>query len=98
MGGTRGSDPSADLSVHIQPRASRTEVVGWHGDAIKIRIGAPPVDGAANEELIRFLARHAGVPKRAIRIVSGATNRKKRLEVEGITTAQLLQALNVTTG
>ena len=47
----------AVLSVHIQPKASTTECVGIYGDAIKIRVAAPPVDGAANDELIRFLAR-----------------------------------------
>ena len=52
----------AILSVHIQPKASTTECVGIHGDAIKIRVAAPPVDGAANDKLIRFLARQLSIP------------------------------------
>ena len=51
---------TARLIVHVQPRAKRSEVVGRHGDAIKVRLAAPPVDGAANEELVRFLAEALG--------------------------------------
>lgn len=73
-----------EIALHIQPRASRTEVIGAHGDALKIRLAAPPVDGEANEELVRFLAKALGVPKRAVTIVRGATGRKKMVRVEGI--------------
>jgi uncharacterized protein (TIGR00251 family) len=59
--------------------------VGRHGDAIKIRLQAPPVDGAANEALIRFLAERLGVSRAAVRIVSGETARRKRVEVTGAT-------------
>jgi uncharacterized protein (TIGR00251 family) len=59
-------------------------VVGRHGDAIKIRLRAPPVDGAANEELVRFLAERLGVPRASVRIVSGTTGRRKRIEVTGL--------------
>jgi uncharacterized protein (TIGR00251 family) len=69
------------LVVHVQPRAARTEVVGRHGDAIKIRLQAPPVDGAANAELVRFLADRLGVARRSIRVVAGETARRKRVEV-----------------
>ena len=58
------------LAVHVQPRAPRTEVVGRYGDALKIRVHAPPVDGAANAELVRFLAERLGVPRSAVTIVS----------------------------
>jgi hypothetical protein len=70
----------------VQPRAKRSEVVGRHGAAIKIRLAAPPVDGAANEELVRFLAEQLQVPQRAIAIVSGATGRAKRVTIDGMTT------------
>ena len=81
----------AVLSVHIQPRASTTEYVGIHGDAIKIRVAAPPVDGAANDELIRFLAGQLSIPTSSVRIHSGASGRHKRVLVKG-TTAQLVMA------
>jgi uncharacterized protein (TIGR00251 family) len=83
------------LTVHIQPRAKRSEVVGWHGDAIKIRICAPPIGGAANVELIRFVAKAAGVPKKAVRIVSGTTSRHKRLNVRGVSEAHLFASLGI---
>lgn len=83
----RSSDPSIPRSVfiaiHVQPRASRTEVVGLHGEAVKIRLKAPPVDGAANEELVRFVAERLGVPRADVEIVSGATGRAKRLRIRG---------------
>lgn len=69
------------LTIHVQPRASRTEVAGRHGDAIKIRLKAPPVDGAANAELITFLAQQLGVSRSAVRIVRGETSRRKLVEV-----------------
>jgi uncharacterized protein len=72
------------LSVWVQPRASRTEVAGRHGELVKIRLAAPPVEGAANEELVRFVAEKLGVAKRAVRVVRGLTARKKTLEVQGV--------------
>jgi uncharacterized protein (TIGR00251 family) len=81
----------AILTIHIQPRASTTECVGIHGDAIKIRVAAPPVDGAANDRLIRFLARQLSVPTTSVQIHSGAGGRHKRVLVKG-TTAQLVTA------
>ena len=73
-----------ELTLQLQPRASRTEVVGAHGDAIKLRVAAPPVDGAANAELIRFLAKTLGVAKAQVTIVSGATGRRKKVRVSGV--------------
>ncbi len=70
--------------MHVQPRASRTEVAGPHGDAIRIRVAAPPVGGAANEELIRFLAGRLGVPRAAVVIVRGAAARRKVVRVRGV--------------
>ena len=72
------------FAVRVQPRASRSEVVGVHGDALRVRLAAPPVDGAANEALIELLADRLGVAKRAVRIVTGATARSKTIEVDGI--------------
>jgi hypothetical protein len=72
------------LRVHVQPRASRSEVAGRHGDALKVRLRAPPVDGAANEELMRFMADALGLRRDAVTLVSGATSRVKRLFIRGI--------------
>jgi uncharacterized protein (TIGR00251 family) len=71
------------FAVHVQPRAARTEVVGRYGDALKIRVHSPPVDGAANAELVRFLAVRLGVPRSAVTIVSGAGGRQKRVAIDG---------------
>ena len=84
-----------DLSLHVQPRAGRTEVVGPHGDALKIRLAAPPVDGEANAELIRFLAKTFGVPNSAVSIESGATGKRKRVRVMGVGVAEATQLLGV---
>lgn len=72
------------LRLKVQPRASRTELAGPYGDALKIRVAAPPVDGEANEELIRFLARRLGVPRAAVTITSGLGGRSKVAAVAGI--------------
>ncbi len=81
--------------VYVQPRARRTEVAGRHGDAIKVRLKSPPVDGAANAELIRFLADRIGVPRSAVRIVSGQKERRKVVEVEGKNAKEVLESLGV---
>ena len=73
----------AVLLLHVQPRAARTEVAGRHGDAVKIRLHAPPVAGAANSELLRFLAERLGVPRSAVRLVAGASGRRKRVAITG---------------
>ena len=84
-----------ELSLHIQPRAGRTEVVGPHGNALKIRLAAPPVDGEANEELVGFLAKTLGVAKRAVSIESGGTGRKKRVRVMGVGVEEVEEKLGV---
>ena len=85
------------LRLQIQPKAARTELVGRHGDALRLRIAAPPVDGAANQAVIEFLADRIGVPRRSIRIVGGATSRRKRLEIDGVTVAAARLALGMGT-
>ena len=76
----------ATLTVHVQPRARKTEVTGRHGDAIRIRLAAPPVDDAANDELVRFVAATLGVPRAAVRITRGRTGRRKTVTIDGLTT------------
>jgi uncharacterized protein len=75
------------VSVHVQPRASRSEIVGLHGTALKVRLHAPPVDGAANDALVALLAERLGLPQRAVRIVGGAAARSKTVEIDGTTEA-----------
>jgi uncharacterized protein (TIGR00251 family) len=70
------------LSVHIQPKASRDALGGTHGERLKIRITAPPVDGKANEHLVRFLAKLFDVPRRQVRLLSGEGGRKKRVCIQ----------------
>jgi uncharacterized protein len=81
------------IRIRVQPRASRTEVAGPYGDAIRIRLAAPPVDGAANEALERFLAASLGVPRTAVVLVSGQAGRSKVVEVRGVTLAEAATAL-----
>jgi len=69
------------LNVHIQPRARQDEICGIHGEALKIRITAPPVDGKANAHLTAFLARQCQLSKAAVTVVSGESSRQKRLRL-----------------
>ncbi len=69
------------LRVYVQPRASRDGIAGRHGDALKIRLTAPPVDGAANEALCRFLAKACGVAKSAVTVESGDASRRKTVRI-----------------
>jgi uncharacterized protein len=78
------------FAVRVQPRASKTEVAGLHGDALKIRLSAPPVDGAANAALIEFLSKLFSVPRRAVMILAGESSRSKIVEIEGITERAVL--------
>ena len=84
---------SARFAVHVQPRAKRTEVAGMHGGAVKIRLAAPPVDGAANDALRRFLAERLCVPRAAVRVVAGLASRDKLIEVDGFGAAAARRTL-----
>ncbi|BAL26129.1 DUF167 family protein [Azoarcus sp. KH32C] len=76
------ADGSVVLTLHIQPGAKRTEIVGLHGEALKVRLAAPPVDGKANAALCAFLAEFCGVSRSMVTLVSGETSRAKRVRVE----------------
>lgn len=82
-------DGRITLTLHIQPGAKKTEFAGLHGDALKIRLAAPPVDGKANEALVRFLADVLDLPKSAVMLKSGQTSRRKVLEVTGSDSARI---------
>jgi uncharacterized protein (TIGR00251 family) len=81
------------LAVHVQPGASASAVVGEHGDALKIRLAAPPIDGRANAALIEFLARRLGVGRAAVTLVRGQTSRAKQLRVAGLDAPAVCAAL-----
>jgi uncharacterized protein len=82
--GDEASAKAARLDVRVIPRAPRTVVDGTRGGAILVRLAAPPVDGAANEALIAFLADALDLPRRSIRIIAGETSRDKRVRIEGM--------------
>jgi hypothetical protein len=85
MSAAPGSGDEVRIAIRVQPRARTNVVAGRVGDAIKVRLTAPPVDGAANEALIAFLAATLGVARSAVRIVSGATSRDKIVAIRGLT-------------
>ncbi len=85
------SDGAITFEVRVVPRASRTQVAGEHDGALRVRVAAPPVEGAANEELVRFLAKALGVPARDVEIVGGHASKSKRVRVSGVTSADLLR-------
>jgi uncharacterized protein (TIGR00251 family) len=83
----------ARLTVKVHPRAKRSAIAGRFGEAWKLDLAAPPVDGKANEECVRFFAELAGVAKSSVRIVTGATSRLKVVEIEGLAQETLAQLL-----
>ena len=85
---------SARINVYVQPRASKTAVAGMHDGCVKIRLAAPPVDGAANAALVEFVAEQLKIAKSRVRIAAGLTSRRKTVEVDGVTAQQLAGALS----
>lgn len=81
------------LQVHLQPGARRTEVCGEHGGRLKIAIAAPPLDGRANEALIRWLAAQLGLPRRQLCLVAGQRSRDKTLRAEGTHASEVMRRL-----
>ncbi len=79
----------ARLTVKVHPRARRSGIAGRLGEAWKLDLAAPPVDGKANDECVRFFAELADVPRASVRIVMGATSRTKVVEIEGIEQSEL---------
>ena len=84
-------DGEITFTARVVPRASKSEIVGAHDGALKIRLAAPPVEGAANEELIKTLAKYFDVNKSAVEIVSGATAKTKQIRVTGANAEKLRQ-------
>lgn len=85
----------ARVTVKVRPRAKRSGVTGRFGEAWKLDLAAPPVDGKANEECVRWFAELSGVPRSRVRIVSGGTGRLKTVEVDGLEQEELERRLRV---
>ncbi|MCD9189147.1 MAG: DUF167 domain-containing protein [Pyrinomonadaceae bacterium] len=85
-------DDSIIFSVRVVPRASKSEIVGEHDGALRVRIASPPVDGAANAELVRLFAKTFGVSKSEIEITGGQTSKSKQIKISGVT-AEKIQSL-----
>lgn len=76
---------SCKIAIKAIPNAPRSAVVGWLGDALKVKVHAPPVEGKANAALCEFLAETLGLPKRAVSVVTGDTSRQKLVQIDGLT-------------
>ena len=86
----------ARITVKVHPRARRSAIAGRMGEAWKLSLAAPPVDGKANDECVRFFAELAGVPRSRVRIVMGLTSRLKVVEIEGVPQEDLERRLSPT--
>lgn len=84
MSWLRADGDGVVLTLHIQPGAKRSECAGTHGEALKIRLAAPPIEGRANAALIAFIAKTLDVPKSRVELVSGETSRAKRVRIEEV--------------
>lgn len=87
------ADGRITLTLHIQPGAKKTEFAGLHGDALKIRLAAPPVDGKANEALVKFIAETLGIARSVVSIKSGHTSRRKVVEIDNPTRLDVIAKL-----
>jgi uncharacterized protein (TIGR00251 family) len=84
------TSPSCTIAIKAIPNAPRHEVVGWLGDALKVKVHAPPVEGRANDALCAFLADTFAVPRRAVTVLRGDTSRQKTVRLDGLTLADVL--------
>ncbi len=82
------------LILHVQPGAKKTEISGQYGDALKIRLAAPPVDGKANDALVAFLATKLSVARSTLSLEAGATSRSKRLRLSNAAAAEVAAKLS----
>lgn len=87
--------PSCNLAIKAIPNAPKSEVVGWLGEALKVKVHAPAVEGKANEALCAFLAEQLGTPRRAITVLRGDTSRLKVLRVDGLDLAAVKARLGL---
>jgi uncharacterized protein (TIGR00251 family) len=85
--------PDVILRLHVHPGAGRTAVVGRHGDAVKVKVGAPPADGRANAAVVSLIAETLGIPVAQVELTAGAASRSKRVRVSGVAVDDLRRAL-----
>ena len=84
------------FAIHVQPRSKKPGIDGTHGDALRVRVHAPPVEGAANDAVVALLADALGVPSRAVHIAAGQSGRQKLVDVDGVDAASALSRLLAT--
>ncbi len=84
------------FAIHVQPRSKKPGIDGTHGDALRVRVHAPPVEGAANDAVVALLADALGVPARAVHIAAGQSGRQKLVDVDGVDAARALSRLLAT--
>lgn len=84
------------FAIHVQPRSRKPGIDGVHGDALRVRVHAPPVEGAANEAVVALLAAALGVPTRAVHIAAGQSGRQKLVDVDGVDAAAAMSRLLAT--
>jgi uncharacterized protein (TIGR00251 family) len=87
------SAPACTLALKTIPNAPRTEIAGWLGDALKIKVHAPALEGRANDELCAFLAEKLRLPKRAVTLLHGEKSRQKVVHIAGLTREQVIARL-----
>ena len=87
------SENSVTFSVVVVPRSSTSEIVGRHDGSLKVRLTAPPVEGAANEEMVKLLAKAFRVPRRCVEILSGHASRRKKIRIYGAASSAVREVL-----
>src|SRR2546427_6803361 len=92
--GKRAAEPYVTISIRVQPRASRTAVVGWSGDTLNIRLMAPPVEGAANTACLKFLADLLDLPRAHLEILQGQHSRHKVIRISGLSQEEVHERLS----
>ena len=89
-------EASITLKVRLQPRASRDGIDGLHGDALKVKVTAPPLEGRANKAVKKLLSEHLGIAPSQVEIIAGERSREKLLRISGISRAEIEKALGIT--
>ncbi len=89
----REAEQGSIVEIYVQPRASRNEIAGMHEGRLKVRLTAPPVEGEANKECIRFLAKMLDIPRSSVSILQGLKSRSKTLLIRGLSPEDVLQKL-----